>query len=133
VPANCALCESRQSGFHIYIQLAGLANVLPKFGHYRATVTDDDDPANRPARGEIIMLEILYAKTTVSTDAVIKRANRRMKTLGITLKAVPPGSRRERFGQFCVVGPQGFVTEKHVDLAQMARELGVLGGDEEIS
>jgi hypothetical protein len=60
-------------------------------------------------------------KTPVSAHAVIKRINRRTKTLGITLKAMPPGSRREYFGQFCVVGPDDLVTEKHVNLEQMAR------------
>jgi hypothetical protein len=55
-----------------------------------------------------------------------------MKFLGITLKAMRPGQRRECFGQFCVVGPHDLVTDKHVDLDQMARELGVLKDDEEI-
>ncbi|MGZ5871941.1 MAG: hypothetical protein ACXWKP_07510 [Bradyrhizobium sp.] len=72
------------------------------------------------------------AKTPVSAEAVIKRVNRRTKTLGITLKAMPPGPRREYFGQFYVVGPEGLMAEKHVDLDQMARELGVLTDDEEI-
>ena len=72
------------------------------------------------------------AGSLVSTHAVIKRINRKMKALGITLKAMPPGSRREYFGQFCVVGPHDLVTEKHVDLEQMARELGVLRHDEEV-
>jgi hypothetical protein len=72
------------------------------------------------------------AKTSVSAHAVIKRVNRRMKILGITLKAMRPGPRREHFGQFCVVGPNDYVTDKHVDLDQMARELGVLKDDEEI-
>ena len=72
------------------------------------------------------------AKTAVSADAVIKRVNRRMKILGITLKAMPPGSRREQFGQFCVVGPDHLIADKHVDLDQIARELGVLKDDEEI-
>jgi hypothetical protein len=66
------------------------------------------------------------AKSSVSALAVIKRINRRVKILGITLKAVRPGQRRECFGQFCVVGPHDLVTDKHVDLDQMARELGVL-------
>ena len=72
------------------------------------------------------------AKTPVSADAVIKRINRRMKILGVTLKAVRPGQRREHFGQFCVVGLHDLITDKHVDLDQMARELGVLKDDEEI-
>ncbi len=72
------------------------------------------------------------AKTPVSAHAVIKRVNRRMKVLGVTLKAMRPGPRREYFGQFCVVGPNDLVTDKHVDLDQMARELGVLKDDEEI-
>ena len=83
------------------------------------------------------MLANLYtppstAKTPVSAEAVVKRVNRRMKILGIALKAVSPGPRREHFGQFCVVGPHDLVTEKHVDLEQMARELGVLRHDEEV-
>jgi hypothetical protein len=72
------------------------------------------------------------AKTPVSAGAVIKRVNRRTKTLGIILKAMRPGPRREYFGQFCLVGPEGLVTEKHVDLEQTARELGVLTDGEEI-
>ena len=72
------------------------------------------------------------AKAPVSAHAVIKRVNRRMKILGITLKAMRPGPRREYFGQFCVVGPNDLVTDKHVDLDQMARELGVLKDDKEI-
>lgn len=55
-----------------------------------------------------------------------------MKILGITLKAMRPGQRRECCGHFCVVGPHDLVTDKHVDLDQMARELGVLKDDEEI-
>jgi hypothetical protein len=83
------------------------------------------------------MLANLYtpqstAKTPVSADAVIKRVNRRMKFLGIRLKTIRPGQRREYFGQFWVVGPEGLVADRHVDLDQMARELGVLGDDEEI-
>jgi hypothetical protein len=85
----------------------------------------------------MIMRANLYAPMStagspVSTHAVIKRINRKMKALGITLKAMPPGSRREYFGQFCVVGPHDLLTDKHVDLEQMARELGVLKDDEEI-
>src|ERR1700688_881880 len=85
----------------------------------------------------MIMLANLYtppstAKTPVSAEAVVKRVNRRMKILGIALKAVSPGPRREHFGQFCLVGPDGLVPEKHVDLEQTARELGVLTDDEEI-
>jgi hypothetical protein len=88
-------------------------------------------------RGRVIMRVNLYApssaaKCPVSPHAVIKRINRRMKFLGITLKAMRPGRRRECFGQFCVVGPHDLVTDKHVDLDQMARELGVLKDDEEI-
>ncbi len=45
---------------------------------------------------------------------------------------MPPGLRRERFGQFCVVGPDDLVADTHVDLDQIARELGVLEEDEEI-
>jgi hypothetical protein len=71
-------------------------------------------------------------KSPVSAGAVIKRVNRRTKTLGITLKAIPPGPRRAYFGQFCLVGPEGLVAEKHVDLEQTARELGVLTDDEEL-
>jgi hypothetical protein len=88
-------------------------------------------------RGRVIMRVNQYAptstaKTPVSAHAVIKRVNRRVKILGITLKAMRPGQRRECFGQFCVVGPHDLVTDKHVDLDQMARELGVLKDDEEI-
>jgi hypothetical protein len=72
------------------------------------------------------------AKTPVSAHVVIKRVNRRMKILGIKLKAMRPGAGREYFGQFCLVGPNDLVTDKHVDLDQMARELGVLNDDEEI-
>lgn len=72
------------------------------------------------------------AKNLVSSDAVIKRVNRRMKILGIRLKAMRPGQSRQYFGQFCVVGPEGLVADRHVDLDHMARELGVLGDDEEI-
>lgn len=72
------------------------------------------------------------AKNLVSSDAVVKRVNRRMKILGIRLKAMRPGQRRQYFGQFCVVGPEGLVADRHVDLDYMARELGVLGDDEEI-
>jgi hypothetical protein len=72
------------------------------------------------------------AKSPVSAEAVIKRVNRRIKTLGITLKAMRPGQRRAYFGQFCLVGPDDLVTETHVDLEQTARELGVLTDDEEI-
>lgn len=83
------------------------------------------------------MLAKLYAppstaKTQVSAEAVIKRVNRRTKILGIILKAVPPGRRRECFGRFCFVGPEGLVTEKHVNLEQTAHDLGVLMDDEEL-
>jgi hypothetical protein len=71
-------------------------------------------------------------KTPVSANAVIKRVNRRMRTLGIILRAMRPGQRRAYFGQFYLVGPDDLVTEKHVDLEQTARELGVLTDDEEI-
>jgi hypothetical protein len=87
-------------------------------------------------RGRLIMRANLYGPTStkspVSAGAVIKRVNRRTKTLGLILKAMRPGPRREYFGQFCLVGPEGLVTEKHVDLEQTARELGVLTDDEEI-
>jgi hypothetical protein len=88
-------------------------------------------------RGRMIMRVNLYAptptaKSSVSALAVIKRINRRMNILGVTLKAVRPGQRREYFGQFCVVGPHDLVIERHVDLDQMARELRVLTNDEEI-
>jgi hypothetical protein len=69
---------------------------------------------------------------SVSADAVVKRVNRRMKCLGITLKAMRPGRRRAYFGQFYLMGPDDLVTDKHVDLEQTARELGVLMDNEEI-
>ena len=78
----------------------------------------------------MIMEADLYA--SVSADAVVKRVNRRMKCLGITLKAMRPRRRRTHFGQFYLVGPDDLVTDKHVDLEQTARELGVLMDNEEI-
>jgi hypothetical protein len=103
---------------------------------YRATVPHHNDPLMVP-RGRMIMRVSLYpptctAKTPVSVHAVIKRVNRRMKSLGVSLKSMRPGPGREYFGQFCVIGPNDLVTNKHVDLDQMARELGVLNDDEEI-
>jgi hypothetical protein len=43
-----------------------------------------------------------------------------------------PGQRRAYFGNFYLVGLDDLVTDKHVDLDQTARELGVLRDDEEI-
>jgi hypothetical protein len=71
----------------------------------------------------------MSADTLVNPDALMKRCNRTpaMRRDGRRLRACAERSRdRAELGAFYLLDAKGVVTAKHVDLARMARELGVL-------
>jgi hypothetical protein len=71
----------------------------------------------------------MNAQTVRNPDALLKRSNRAdaMRGSGMTLRACSERSRdRAELGAYYLVDSRGVVTERHVDLVRLARELGVL-------
>lgn len=72
----------------------------------------------------------------ISADAVVRRINRRLRSGA----AGPPGrlikprsaSAIQQLGEYYVVDDRNAVSASHVDVAELARELGALQRDERI-
>lgn len=75
----------------------------------------------------------MSAMNIPNPDAVLKRVNRctAMRRDGRRIRACAERSReRNELGAFYIIDSRGVVTDKHVDLELVARELGVLRPDD---
>jgi len=69
----------------------------------------------------------------VTPNALVKRINRKLAPEGEVLKATRSERWRGELGDHYTVNEANYVSSKHVDLAQLARDLGVLKEGEAIA
>jgi hypothetical protein len=71
----------------------------------------------------------MTATFSVTKAALIQRINRRLKADGRRIRKNRDGWMRLNFGVYCVFSnAQNRVFEHHVDIEELARQLGVMGG-----